>query len=82
MRRLLIVALAALLALPFGWAMGVLAAYVIAGPDFGQLPIATVPLGMLASIIFVFSPISRLEMRVVVMAVGTSGFLLLGFALN
>jgi hypothetical protein len=45
-----IVAAAVITALPFGWGLGVIAAYLLAGPSFGQLPALTVPLGIIAAI--------------------------------
>lgn len=46
-RILLVVA-----AIPFGCVLGVLIARVVAGRDFGQLPLMTVPIGIGASIAF------------------------------
>jgi len=61
----LIVAAAVVMALPFGWGLGLLVAYAVAGKDFGQLPAATVPLGILAALAFAlwpsFSPRTRLK---------------------
>jgi len=61
----LIVAAAVVLALPFGWGLGLLAAYVVAGRNFGQLPAGTVPLGIIAAVAFAlwpsFSPSTRLK---------------------
>jgi hypothetical protein len=47
MRILLVVA-----AIPIGWVLGVAIARVVAGRDFGQLPLMTVPIGIAASIAF------------------------------
>jgi len=47
-----VVAGAVVAALPFGWGLGVLAAYLVAGKDFGQLPALTVPLGLVVAIVF------------------------------
>jgi hypothetical protein len=68
-------------ALPFGWGLGVIAAYLIAGGNFGQLPALTVPLGIVAAVVFALSPIGRPATRLAIMIVGTGIFLLLGFAL-
>jgi hypothetical protein len=75
------VAAAALMALPFGWGLGVFAAYLLAGSNFGQLPIATVPIGIIAALIFAFwprfTPITRLK----VTFGGTVAFALIGWLL-
>ena len=78
----LVTAAAVLVALPFGWGVGVVAAYVIAGRDFGQLPAGTVPLGIIAAVLFALSPIARPVMRFAIMTIGTVAFLLLGVALT
>jgi len=61
----LIVGAAVVMALPFGWGLGLLVAYIVAGRNFGQLPAATVPLGLLAALAFAlwpsFSPSTRLK---------------------
>jgi len=75
----LMVAAAAVLALPFGWGLGVLAAYLIAGKNFGQLPAATVPAGIIAALVFALWPSFQPRTRLVVMAAGTAVFLLLGW---
>jgi hypothetical protein len=70
----LFVAAAVLLALPFGWGLGVVIAYAIAGPDFGQLPAGTVPLAIVAAIVFALSPRLSPKRRFAIMATGTAGF--------
>lgn len=65
------------MAVPFGWGIGVLAAYLLAGPDFGQLPAVTVPLGILASIAFALTPVFEPRTRLAVMAGGTMLFILI-----
>lgn len=74
-----IVAAAVLMALPFGWGLGVFAAYVLAGGNFGQLPAATVPIGIIAAVAFAFwsriTPITRLK----VTFGGTVAFALIGW---
>ena len=77
----LTVAAAVLLAIPFGWGLGVLAAYVVAGKEFGQLPMATVPLGIIGSIAFALWPSIRAGTRLAVMAAGCAAFILLGWLL-
>jgi hypothetical protein len=73
-----IVAAAVVAAFPFGWSLGVTAAYLLAGPDFGQLPALTVPLGILAAIVFALSPLPSARKRLLIMVAGTGLFILLG----
>jgi hypothetical protein len=49
--RLLIVG-AVVLSLPCGWGLGLLVAYLVAGKNFGQLPAATVSLGLIGAVAF------------------------------
>jgi hypothetical protein len=72
-----VVVAAVVTAVPFGWGMGVLVAYLLAGPDFGQLPAATVPLGILASIAFALMPLFKPQTRLTFMAGGTVVFILI-----
>jgi hypothetical protein len=67
-----------ILALPFGWGLGVIIAYLIAEPNFGQLPIVTVPLAIAASIVFALVPWLPAQTRVIIMAIGTAAFVVLG----
>jgi len=57
----LIVGAAVVMALPFGWGLGLLVAYIVAGKNFGQLPAATVPL---ASLLRSHSPYGLRSVRV------------------
>jgi hypothetical protein len=68
-----------LLALPFGWGAGVLAAYAIGGQDFGQLPVATVPLGILGAIVFSVWPSVETSTRLKIMCAGTAIFIALAW---
>lgn len=68
---------ALLLALPFGWGFRVTLAYAIAGKDFGQLPAATVPIGLIASIGFAAWPSIPAKIRCASMAAGTAIFVLI-----
>lgn len=70
---------AALLALPFGWGLGVLAAYLIGGKNFGQLPVATVPLGIIAALVFALRPSLDASFRLEILAGGTALFILLAW---
>ena len=65
-------------ALPFGWGVGVLVAYVLTAGRIGQLPALTVPLAIIGSIAFALSPWLTPGMRLTVLLVGTGVFVLLG----
>lgn len=67
----LMVAAAVVMALPFGWGLGVLVAYLIAGSDFGQLPAATVPLGIVAALVFALCPSIKASTRLATMVAGS-----------
>jgi hypothetical protein len=61
---------AALAALPTGYCAGLLAAVALAGgTNFGQAPILTVPLGLLAALAFALVPILPARTRFTSMAV-------------
>ena len=70
-----VVTAAVVMALPFGWGLGVLAAYMLAGRNFGQLPVATVPLGIVAAIVFALSPVATPGRRLKIMLAGTAMFI-------
>ena len=72
----LIVAAAIVLALPFGWGLGLVAAYIVAGKNFGQLPAVTVPLGILAALAFALWPSFRPSTRLKITFVGSVTFIL------
>jgi hypothetical protein len=75
-----VVTAAVIAAFPFGWGLGVTAAYLLAGSDFGQLPALTVPLGIIAAIVFALLPLLSARKRLLIMVAGTGLFiLLLGF---
>jgi hypothetical protein len=74
----MLVTAAVLVALPFGWGLGVFVAYLVAGRNFGQLPALTVPLCLIASIIFALSRSFTPGMRLTIMLIGTGVFVLLG----
>lgn len=62
---------AVLAALPCGYCFGVVAAFVLAGgPDVGQAPLVTVPLGLLAAIAFALLPFLGAQTRFMTMVVG------------
>ena len=69
-------------ALPFGWGVGVLVAYVLTAGRIGQLPALTVPLAIIGSIGFAVSPRLTPGMRLTVLLVGTGVFVLLASVLS
>ncbi|MGH7270221.1 MAG: hypothetical protein ACREJ3_07290 [Polyangiaceae bacterium] len=71
------VALAVLFAIPFGYGLGVVVASLVAGPDFGQLPALTVPIAIVASIVFALLPLVKAGMRLSIMVGGCFLFLLI-----
>ena len=72
----LVTAATVVLALPFGWGLGLLAAYLIAGKNFGQLPAGTVPIGIIAAVVFALWSSIKLTTRFMVMLVGSAAFIL------
>jgi hypothetical protein len=75
----LVVTAAVLAALPFGWGLGVFVAYLVAGPNFGQLPALTVPVSIVAAIVFASSSFVTPWTRLTIMLAGTALFLLIGW---
>jgi len=69
-------------ALPFGWGLGVVVAYLIAGPNFGQLPALTVPICLIASIVFALMPILTPVKRLMILVIGAGLFILIGLLLD
>jgi len=68
------VASAVVMAFPFGWGLGVLVAYFMAGSNFGQLPAATIPIAIVAAIVFALWPSLKPSTRLAVLLVGTATF--------
>jgi hypothetical protein len=63
---------AVLAALPCGYCFGVVAAFLMAGgPDVGQVPLLTVPVGMLVAVLFALLPMVGAQTRFMTMVVGT-----------
>ena len=71
----MMVAASVMMAFPFGWGLGVFVAYVIAGKNFGQLPVATVPLGIVAALVFAVAPFMDASKRLKIMLGGTLIFI-------
>jgi hypothetical protein len=64
-------AAAVLAALPCGYCFGVAAAFLMAGgPNIGQAPLLTVPLSMIAAILFALLPLVGAQTRFLTMVVG------------
>lgn len=62
---------AVLAALPCGYCFGVVAAFLLAGgPDIGQAPLLTVPLGLFVAILFAVLPFVAAQTRFMTMVVG------------
>ncbi len=70
------VAAAVVMAFPFGWGLGVVLACIIAGSNFGQLPAVTVPLGIVAAIVFAVWPSPKASTRLTALVAGSLVFLL------
>jgi hypothetical protein len=64
------------LALPVGWGLGLIAAYLIVGKNLGQLPAGTVPLGIIAAEVFALWPSLKTRTRFTVMLVGTAAVII------
>ena len=65
------IVLAAVLAFPFGYFVGVVLAYLIAGPDMGVLPVATIPPALIAALAIAFWPSLPPERRLAINGIGT-----------
>ena len=62
---------AALAALPCGYFFGVVAAFLVAGgPELGQAPMWTVPVGLVVAVLFALLPFVGAQTRFVTMVVG------------
>jgi hypothetical protein len=69
---------ALVLALPFGWGLGLLLAYAGSGRNIGQPPALTIPIALVGSIAFALWREVTPQMRLAVMGGGTAMFLVLG----
>jgi len=74
----IIVAAAVIMAVPFGWGVGVAAAMLAAGRDVGVLPVATIPVATIGSVVFALSSAATPLIRLAVLSVGTALFLVFG----
>jgi hypothetical protein len=63
----------AIIALPFGWFLGLVAAIALSGGiAFGQLPMITVPAGLLSGFIIAFLPLGTPAGRLKLMTIATA----------
>lgn len=69
-----VVAASAMLALPFGWGLGLLAAYLIAPRDIGMWPVVTLPLGIGAALVFALAPVMPASKRFAILLGGALMF--------
>jgi hypothetical protein len=76
------VIIAVVLAFPFGWGLGVCVAYLVSGKDFGQLPILTVPVCLVASVAFAVIPVVKIKTRLAVLIFGIVAFVLIGWLMS
>ena len=70
--RWIVVAVALLAAVPFGWLLGVAVAKLLIGPEFGVFPVLTIPLGWAGAIGFALAAKIDPWLRLAVLAIGTA----------
>ena len=75
--RILAILACLLLVPPFGWMVGVVLAIVLTGGAIGQLPMVTIPIAILAALVFAVWPLVPVTTRLAVMSLGTIGLWLL-----
>jgi hypothetical protein len=69
-----------LFVLPFGYMIGLFAAIVLSAGAVGQLPMLTIPLGILGAIVFALLPLVPVGQRFSIMSLGTVGLYLASIA--
>jgi hypothetical protein len=69
--RTAIVLTALAVAIPCGWLLGVGAAEVVLGRDFGVFPVITIPLGLIAAVTFALMSRINPSLRLAVLAGGS-----------
>lgn len=74
----LVVTAAAIMAVPFGWGLGVVLARLVTGPDVGVLPAAIIPFTVIGSIVFALSSMTTPPIRLATMTAGVVLFLMFG----
>jgi hypothetical protein len=75
--RIAIVALAVIVAVPFGWELGVFIAQLIVGRDVGVFPVLTIPMGLVVAIAFALRSTVNPGFRLAALAVGTGALALI-----
>jgi hypothetical protein len=74
--RWVVVTLAVVAAVPFGWLLGVAVAELIVGRELGVFPVLTIPLGLAAAIAFALSSKVSPAARLAILLIGTGAFAL------
>ncbi len=69
-----------LFVLPFGYTVGLVAAIVLSGGAVGQLPMITIPFGILGAVVFALLPLVPVGQRLCIMSLGTAGLYLAAIA--
>lgn len=64
---------------PSDGGLGVVAAYAVAGNDFGQLPVLTVPVGLLGALLLAVVPFAKASTRLKILLAGDVAFLALAW---
>ena len=66
-----------LLVLPFGWMVGLLAAFILSAGAIGQLPMITIPFAILGALVFAVLPTVPVRTRLLIMSTGSVGIWLM-----
>jgi hypothetical protein len=69
--RTFVVLAALVVAIPCGWLLGVGAAELLLGRDFGVFPVITIPLGLIAAVTFALMSRINPGVRLAVLAAGS-----------
>jgi hypothetical protein len=73
-----VVTAAVIMAVPFGWGLGVVIAMLAVGRDVGVLPAAIIPFAIVGSIWFALSSVTTPLIRLAALTAGTVLFLIFG----
>ena len=69
-------------AVPFGWALGVVGALVVMGRNIGQLPVMTVPGGIVVGFIFAVWPRPKASTRFAILLSATVVLIFIGWMIR
>ncbi len=69
--RWIVIAAEVVAAIPFGWLLGVAAARLLLGPEFGVFPVLTIPLGWIAAFALALAPKLSPALRLAVLTIGS-----------